>query len=81
MLKAIGISLLCIFVGLDAYVRIRLKSIGRKWVFLRGGTLEYREYLRACEQHDWPTWPVYALWVTLGTGIALFVSGVIRSKG
>ncbi|MDE3109232.1 MAG: hypothetical protein KGL02_04755 [Acidobacteriota bacterium] len=80
MLKTIGIALLCIFVILDAFVRVRMKSIGRKWVFLRGGTLDYREYLKAREQHDWPAWPVYAIWVTLVAGLVLFLAGLIWSK-
>lgn len=80
MLKAIGVILLCTFVALDAFVRVRLRSVGRKWVFLRGGTLDYREYLKASEQHGWPVWPVYAIWVSLIAGIVSFVAGVIVSK-
>lgn len=81
MLKLIGIALLCIFVILDAFVRFRVKSIGQKWAFLRGGSLDYREYLKARERHDWPAWPVYAIWLALIAGIAMFVAGVIVSKG
>jgi hypothetical protein len=77
MLKIIGIVLLCIFAALDASVRIRLKGIGRKWVFLRGGTLDYGEYLRVREQYAWPAWPVYVIWATLIAGLVLFFAAVI----
>lgn len=57
-LRTVGIVLLCGFVVLDAWIRVRMKSVGYKWVFLRGGTLDYGEYLKIRAKHGWPAWPV-----------------------
>jgi hypothetical protein len=75
-LKIVGLALLCGFVGFDAFVRFKLKSIGRKWVFLKGGTLDYNEYVKVRTTYGWPIWPVYLLWATLISGMALFILGV-----
>ena len=75
-LKAVGLVFLCVFVALDALVRIRMKSIGYKWVFLRGGTFDYGEYLKVRAKHGWSAWPVYLLWGTLVVGLLLFILGV-----
>ena len=76
-LKVIGGALLCVFVVLDALVRLRLKGIGRKWVFLRGGTLDYGEYLKVRTKYGWSMWPIYLLWSTLISGIGLFIAGLL----
>jgi hypothetical protein len=76
-LKIVGIVFLCAFVVLDALVRIRMKSIGHKWIFLRGGTFDYGEYLKVRAKHGWSPWPVYLLWGTLMTGLLLFFVGSV----
>jgi hypothetical protein len=53
-----------------------MKSIGYKWVFLRGGTFDYSEYLKVRAEHGWSAWPVYLLWGTLVAGLLLFILGV-----
>ena len=79
MMKIAGLILLCVFVALDAFVRIRLKRAGHKWVFLRGGTLDYGEYRKAGTKYGWSTWPIWLLWITLIAGVALFIAGLSRS--
>ncbi|HUJ33227.1 MAG TPA: hypothetical protein VLY23_18240 [Candidatus Acidoferrum sp.] len=76
-LKVAGGVLLCAFVGFDATIRFRLKSIGYKWAFLRGGALDYREYLKVRALHGWSAWPVYLLWGTLIVGLPLFLIGLL----
>jgi hypothetical protein len=79
-LKTVGLGFLCAFVLFDAFVRFKLKSIGRKWVFLKGGTLDYREYLRVRTKYGWPVWPVYLLWTTLAAGLVLVILGVASGR-
>ena len=75
ILRMTGLGLLCGFVALDAFVRLRMKRLGRKWVFLRGGTFDYGEYLKVRAEHGWSAWPIYILWAALVTGLALFLAG------
>jgi hypothetical protein len=77
LMKVIGLVLLCAFVGLDALVRMRMKAIGYKWVFLRGGTLDYGQYLKVRAKHGWSAWPVYLLWAALISGLLLFIVGSV----
>lgn len=77
LLKIVGLALLSAFVALDALVRIRMKSIGYKWVFLRGGTFDYAQYLNVRTKYGWSAWPVYLLWASLVSGLPLFVIGCI----
>jgi hypothetical protein len=79
-LKLIGIALLCVFVVLDAFVRFRLKSIGHKWTFLKGGSLDYGQYLKVRTKHDWSVWPIYLLWGTLISGLGLFIAGLLSHR-
>ena len=76
-LEIIGGALLCVFVVLDAFVRFRLKGIGRQWVFLRGGTLDYGEYLKVRTRYGWSAWPIYLLWGALISGLGLFIVGLL----
>jgi hypothetical protein len=36
------------------------------------------EYLRIRNKHGWSPWPVYLLWPSLVTGVAVFVIGLLR---
>jgi hypothetical protein len=74
----IGALLLSCFFVLDTFIRLKLKSIGRKMVFLRGGSLDYAEYMRARTQHRWPAWPVYFMWLSLILGLGLVVVGLLH---
>lgn len=76
-LKMVGLGVLCVFVALDAFVRFRMKRIGRKWMFLRGATFDYGEYLEVRAEHGWSAWPVYALWIAFAVGIVLFSAGLL----
>jgi hypothetical protein len=58
VMKIVGVILLCVFVAVDAFIRIRLKRAGHKWVFLRGATLDYGEYRKVGSKYGWSTWPV-----------------------
>jgi hypothetical protein len=74
----LGIILLCGFAVLDAFIRIRMKRIGYKWVFLRGGTFNYNEYLRVRSKYGWSAWPFYGMWALLILGLLLVVVGVAK---
>lgn len=77
-LKNAGIVLLCVFVALDVLVRLRMRSIGYKWMFLRGATFDYGEYLKVRAKYRWSPWPVYLLWTALLFGLVLFLVGSAR---
>ena len=79
-LKVVGGALLCVFFALDVFVRFRLKSIGRKWVFLRGGTLDYGDYLKVRTKYGWSVWPIYLLWSALISGLGLFIVGLLSHR-
>lgn len=72
-LKIIGAALLCVFFVLDVFARFRLRGIGRKWTFLRGGTLDYGEYLKARSKYGWSVWPIYLLWSAFISGLGLVI--------
>jgi hypothetical protein len=72
----IGALLLCLFFVLDTFIRLKLKSTGRKFVFLRGGTLDYSEYTKRRIEHGWPLWPVYLMWPSVILGIGFVVVGI-----
>jgi len=78
--RIMGIVLLCAFGILDTFVRVRLRGIGQKWVFLRGGTLDYGDYLKVRQKYGWSPWPVYTLWITVISGISLILASFIPSK-
>lgn len=37
-----------------------------------------KEYAQRRAEHEWPAWPLHAMWVSLLVGIPLVVIGVIR---
>jgi hypothetical protein len=74
----LGIAILCVFVLLDLMVRVRMRRIGHKWIFLRGALFDYGEYLKVRSKYGWAAWPVYLLWATFAVGVALAVVGVFR---
>ena len=76
-LKIIGGALLCGAVALDTVIRFRMKRIGYKWAFLRGGTFDYGQYLKVRANYGWSPWLVYLFWATLVPGLFLFVLGSI----
>ena len=79
-LKIIGAALLCVFFVLDVFVRFRLRGIGRKWTFLRGGTLDYSEYLKVRSKYGWSGWPIYLLWSALISGLGLVIVGLFSHR-
>lgn len=72
---------LCTASAVDAFVRWRMRAIGRKWVFLRGGTFNYNEYLEVCGQYGWRSWPICFMWVMWIAGIALLIVGCVIRFG
>jgi hypothetical protein len=74
--ELIGILLLIGFAVLDAFVRWRMKRIGHKWVFIRGGTFDYGEYLKVRIEHGWSAWPIYLLWGMLIMGLVFVSLGI-----
>lgn len=66
---------LCTASAVDTIVRFRMRGIGHKWVFLRGGTLNYNEYLKVRTKYGWQAWPIYLMWVMWIAGIALLITG------
>jgi hypothetical protein len=72
-----GFFILGVFAVADFFVRWRLKSVGYKWAFLRGGTLDYGEYRRYGKRYGWPIWPIYLVWVSLIVGLGLIIGSVI----
>jgi hypothetical protein len=66
--------LLCSVV--DWYMRVRMWSIGDKWIFIKGGLFNYKEYLKASATHGWPRLPYYLFWPLFLAGIVLLGVGV-----
>ena len=62
----------------DWYMRIRMWSIGDKWVFMKGGLFNYKDYARASAAHGWPKWPYYSFWPLFLVGIVLLGVGVSK---
>jgi len=55
-----------------------MKRAGYKWTFLRGGTLNYNDYLRMRSKYGWSAWPVYLMYGLLASGIILVIAAVLR---
>lgn len=72
-----GIALFFCGGVLDMIFRERMARLGYKWVFLKGGTFNYKEYHQARRANGWPAWPVYLMWAAYICGIALLVAGVL----
>jgi hypothetical protein len=51
-------------------------SIGDKWIFIKGGLFNYKEYLKASATHGWPRLPYYLFWPLFLAGIVLLGVGV-----
>jgi hypothetical protein len=79
--QAMGIVFIVVCVVLDTVTKLRMKSIGVKWVFLRGGTFDYREYLNIRKKYGWPAWPVYLIAPTLLLGIFFLILGFVVRYG
>ena len=75
---AIGFSLIGLAVLLDAFMRLRLRDLGARNVFLRGGTLDYGMYFREAKQRGWSMWPVYLLIPLFLAGVNISSLGLIR---
>jgi hypothetical protein len=78
ILFVIGITQLCGFAMLDALIRFRMKRIGKKWVFLRGGTFDYGDYLRVASVQRWSAWPVYLMSLLLVSGVLCVIFAFCR---
>jgi hypothetical protein len=74
----LGIMVLCGFAALDFFIRLRMKRKGYKWAFLRGGTLNYNEYLRMGREYGWSAWPLYLMWALFVSGVLLVILGVVK---
>ncbi len=72
---------ICTASAVDTVVPFRMRGIGHKWVFLRGGTYNYHEYLKVCGKYGWRAWPVYFMWVMWIAGISLLVAGCFMRFG
>jgi hypothetical protein len=65
----------CVAAIFDLAIRLRMQSIGRKFVFLRIGGFKYGEYLAARAKYGWAAWPVYFMWTLLAVGAAFLAAG------
>jgi hypothetical protein len=75
----IGFSLISASAVMDVIVRLRLRDAGEKGVFARGGTLNYRRYLRLRKEFGWPAWPVYWIFPLVLVGIAFVIWALFRN--
>jgi len=73
-----GFFFLAWFLALDTYMRIRMFSVGDKWIFIKGGLFNYNDYLKAAAGHGWPKWPFYAIWPLFVLAIALLGVGISK---
>jgi hypothetical protein len=73
-----GFALLVVATALDMRMRLRMFSIGDRWIFLKGGLFDYNQYLRAAAQNNWPTWPYYLFWPVVLLGLFLLAVGVFK---
>jgi hypothetical protein len=62
---------------LDSFFKFRMTKLGHKWVFLKGGAFDYKEYHKERLEHGWAAWPVFLMWVLLICGIALLIGGFL----
>jgi hypothetical protein len=79
LLLAIGLSLIGVSAVLDTIIRLRLKSIGERGTFLRGGTLDYGRYLAQRREHGWSGGFVYLIFFFLLTGIGFVIWALFRT--
>lgn len=72
-----GIALMAFGSALDTVFRLRMTRLGHKWVFLKGGTFNYKEYHQIRGANGWSAWPVYLMWAAYICGIALLAASVL----
>jgi ABC-type uncharacterized transport system permease subunit len=77
VLLPLGFALVCAAMALDFWIRLRMRTIGRKNVFLLGGLFNYNEYLAARKRHGWSPWPLYFMYLLLLSGIACSIVAII----
>lgn len=70
---AIGFSFIGLAILLDVFMRLRLRDLGTRGAFLRGGSLDYGMYVREAKQRGWSLWPVYLLIPLILAGITFLV--------
>jgi hypothetical protein len=58
-----------------------MRAIGAKWIFLRGGTFDYKEYMKVRSKYGWSAWPVYMIAITLILGICFLILGFAMRYG
>ena len=75
---AAGILLVCVAMVLDTTIRLRLRDVGERSPFWRGGTLDYGRYMKLRREAGWSAWPVYLIPPLLLAGIGLVVLGLFR---
>ena len=78
LVLAAGLLEVCFAVGLDTIVRLRLMDAGERFVFWRGGSLDYGRYLELRRKAGWSPWPVYLIPLSLLAGIAFTVLALLR---
>jgi len=81
LMMVLGIAFLAAAGAMDLVFRFRMKHLGHKWMLLRGGTFNYREYHQVRRANGWPAWPVYVMWAAYGCGIALLIAGFFIEFG
>jgi hypothetical protein len=60
-------------IALDSFFKFRMVKLGHRWVFLKGGSFDYKEYHKERVQRGWAAWPVYLMWALLTCGLALLL--------
>jgi hypothetical protein len=80
MLVFAGISIVAAVV-LDSFFKFRMTKLGHKWVFLKGGTFDYKEYHHERLEQGWAAWPVYLMWALWICGLALLIGGSFAHFG
>jgi hypothetical protein len=77
----LGFALIGLGSVMDFEFRLRLKRLGKGWIFLRGGSFDHRDYHEVRAANGWPAWPVYVMWAPYGCGIALLITGFFIAFG
>jgi hypothetical protein len=79
-LMVIGSGLVIVAVLFDLFIRLRMRlRAGDRQAFVRGGPNWeiYGNYRAAAIRNGWATWPAYAMWTFLATGVAALIVGAI----
>jgi hypothetical protein len=71
----LGGFLIVAAIVLDSVFKFRMMKMGHKWVFLKGGAFDYREYHKERLKHGWAAWPVNVMWAMWICAIALLIAG------